>query len=297
MANSVSLQPMLTSNGAGSFSVQSEGYVQGVALDDPAIRNALAMGPLLSSETLPMWGGIAIGEYLANGSGNALGNGVARATVVAGITGFSVFNQAAAWITTPQSQVPTAGANQSIPFYRLGSGARIAVACEPGLVAANGGLINQQVSWDFNNQRLQAYNASTATVSVTSVTASYSATTGLWTFAVVAAAPSDVLAVGDAINLSGISSTGGTAALATLNTNQIVTSFTSNTVFSFQIAAAAGAYGAGSLAGTIVLNQGIGALNVKVLSVDLGNSKIVTYDPINNLANWNNAGSTAIILI
>jgi len=297
MSNSVSLQPMLTSNAAGGFSAQSEGYVQGVALDDPAIRNALSMGPLLSTETLPMWGGVALAEYLAAGQGNSLGNSIARATLVANITGFSVFNQASAWINTPQSNVPTAGAGQSIPFYRLGSGARIAVACEPTLGSLNAGLITQQVSWDFNNQRLQAYNASTATVSLTSITASYSATTGLWTFVVVAAAASDVVGMGDAINVSGVSSTGGTAVLGTLNTNQIVTAFTDNQHFSFQIAAGSGAYGAGALAGTLILNQGIGALNVKVLSVDVGNSKIVSYDAVNNLANWNNSGSTAVILI
>lgn len=297
MSNSVSLQPMLTSNAAGGFSTQSEGYVQGVALDDPAIRNALSMGPLLATETLPMWGGVALAEYLAAGQGNALGNSIARATLVANITGFSVFNQASAWINTPQSQVPTAGAGQSIPFYRLGSGARIAIACEPTLGSLNSGLITQQVSWDFNNQRLQAYNAATATVSLTSITASYSATTGLWTFVVVAAAASDVVGVGDAINVSGVSSTGGTAVLGTLNTNQIVTAFTDNQHFSFQIAAGAASYGAGALAGTLVLNQGVGALNVKVLSVDVGNSKIVSYDAVNNLANWNNTGSTAVILI
>jgi hypothetical protein len=38
-------------------------------------------------------------------------------------------------------------------------------------------------------------------------------------------------------------------------------------------------------------------LPVKVLSVDQGNSKIVVYDEVNNLANWDNSGSTAIIQI
>ena len=37
MAN-LSLNPMATTNAAGSFGVQSDGFIQGVALDDPANR-------------------------------------------------------------------------------------------------------------------------------------------------------------------------------------------------------------------------------------------------------------------
>ncbi|HET8704809.1 MAG TPA: hypothetical protein VFM46_00795, partial [Pseudomonadales bacterium] len=176
-------------------------------------------------------------------------------------------------------------------FFRLGSGARLAVACDPSLASLNGGLITQQVSWDFNNQRLQPYDAATPTVNVTSLTATYSATTGLWTFAVVAAAATVVGAVGDAINLSGVTGTGA----ASINGNQLVTSFTDNQHFSFKIAAGATAYTAGAQTGTIVLNQGVAALNVKVLEVNVGNSKIVNYDAINNVANWINSGTAAII--
>ncbi|HAL6008877.1 TPA: hypothetical protein H6S95_003618 [Escherichia coli] len=32
----LSLNPMATTNALGSFGVQSDGYIQGVALDDPA---------------------------------------------------------------------------------------------------------------------------------------------------------------------------------------------------------------------------------------------------------------------
>jgi hypothetical protein len=226
-----------------------------------------------------------------------LGSSIGRATSSANITGFSVFTQAHNWVTTPQSPVPTAGANQTIPFYSLGSKARIVVACEPSLVSLNGGLVSQQVSWDIANQRLQAYNAATATVSLTSVTASFDAVLGLWTFVVVAAAASDVAGVGDAINMSGVTATGGTAAIATLNANHIVTAFTNNQNFSFQIAGVLADYGAGAIAGTLVLNQTTGALAVRVLSVEVGNSKTVVYDPINNVATWNNAGSVALIEI
>lgn len=295
MASNISFNPFLTTVAANTFSVQSDGYMQGVAMDDPAIRNTLSGGPLATTETLPMWGGIAIQELLSAVTvDSSLGNQVARATTVAQITGFSVYNQAHNWVTTPQSRAPSAGAGMSVPFHRIGSGARIAVACDPSLVSLNGGLITQQVSWDFNNQRLQPYDAATATVSITSQTATFNATSGVWTVAVVAAAATTVGAVGDAINISGATNS-GTGGNGLVNGNQIVTAFTDSQHFSYSVTAPAGAIG--TIAGTQVLNEGIGAVNVRVLNVSVGNSKIVTYDSVNNYVNWNPSGTCALILI
>ncbi|HET8686496.1 MAG TPA: hypothetical protein VFM18_07505, partial [Methanosarcina sp.] len=142
--------PALTSNAAGSFSAQSVGYIQGVALDDPATRFALTSGVLATTETLPMWGGIALKEFIP-ASGTYLGSNVARATTNAEIKGFSVYNQAGAMLTTPQSQAPVALGGGAVNFYRLGSKARIAVAIDATLAATlvNGTtLIDAQVSWD-----------------------------------------------------------------------------------------------------------------------------------------------------
>lgn len=291
--NSLSLQPMLTGNNAGGFSVQSEGYIQGFALDDPAIRYSLNQGQLAATESLPMWGGVAIAESLQAGS---LGNAIARATSNAGINGFAVFNNAPHWINTPQSPVPVGTSGMSVPFYRLGSGARIAVACDESLSALIGGAITQQVTWDIYAQRLKAYDAATATVSVTSITASYSATTQLWTFAVVAAAAVNVGAVGDAVTIAGVTGTGA----ASINQNQIITAFTNNQTFSFQIKDSDGSgadFTAGAQTGTITITEGTGALNVQLLEIHRDNSKIVVWDPINNLATWNNTGSVAIIRV
>jgi hypothetical protein len=197
--NSVSINPMQTTNAAGSFSVQSDGYVQGVAMDDPAIRNALAGGVLASAEILPMWGGVVIAESIPAATSNgALGGSIARATTQAGSTGIAVFNQAHGWINTPQSPVPTGGAGQTVPFYRFGSGARIGLAIDPALVTLDGGLISQQVSWDFTNQKIIAYDA------------------------------------------------------------------------------------------------GVGAFPVKILHIQIGNSKTVSWDGVNSNATWNNAGAVAL---
>lgn len=294
MAANISFQPYATTNVVGSFSVQSDGYVQGVALDDPSVRNYLNGGPLATTETLPMWGGVAVSESIPAATANtSVGNTISRATAVANINGFSVFNQAAAWITSPTSECPSAGTGMTIPYYRMGSGARIALALDPALVTLSGGLVTQQVSWDFNNQRLQPYVASGATESVTSITSSFNAGTGVYTFAVVMAAASITGAVGDAINVSGVTGTGASL----VNGNQIVTAFTDNQHFSFQVTAANGAIATGALSGTIVLNVGIAALSVKILKINAGNSKIVQYDAVNNLVHWTNNGYTAIALI
>lgn len=293
MASNISYNPLITTNAAGLFAATSAGYMQGIAEDDPAIRNALAGGYLSGAETLPMWGGVAISEDIpASTADSALGGAIARATAIANLTGFSVFNQAHAWISSPQSECPSAGAGMTIPFYRLGSGARIPLACDPSLISLGGGLITQQVSWDFNNQRLQPYDAATGTVSITSMTASFA--NGVYTIAVVCAAASLVGAVGDAINISGATNS-GTGGAGLVNGNFSVTSFTDNEHFSFQVSAASGAIG--TIGGTMLLNEGVGALPVKVLKLSVGNSKIVSYDPVNNFVHWSPNGSAALCLI
>lgn len=294
MAANISFQPFQTTNAQGTFSIQSEGFVQGVALDDPAVRFALAGGPLATTETVPMWGGVAISEFIPGSTASVVaGSTIARATAITGgsfpLAGFSVLNQASAWVTSPQSECPSAGTGMTIPYYRLGSGARIALAIDPSLITLDGGLTTQQVSWDFNAQALAPYETG-ATVSVTSVTGTFA--NGVYTFAVVAGAATPVAGVGDFVTLSGVTSTGANY----LNGTHTVSSFTDNEHFSFQITAPSGAI-ATTVTGTILVQVGTGALPVKILKLNIGNSKIVTYDAVNNLVHWTNNGSTAIALI
>lgn len=294
MALNTPFYPYQTTNAAGSFSVQSAGYVQGIYMDDPAVRYALAIGTVSSSATGPIWGGMAISESVAAASGydRTQGGTLVAATAVTNITGFSVFNNAYAWPGSPQSPVPMAGASgMTVPFFRMGSGARIAVAMDPSLVSLDGGLITQQVSWDFNNQVLQPYDASTATYSVTSATSSYA--NGVYTIAIVMAAASPVAAVGDLINISGVTGTGASL----VNGNQTVSAFTDNQHFSIQITAASGAIATGALTGTIVLNYGTGALPVKVLDISAANSMTVSYNALTGAATWNRSGYAALIQI
>lgn len=97
-------------------------------------------------------------------------------------------------VQTPQSEVPVALSGMSVYFYRLGSGARLAVAVDPALISLAGDIITSQVSWDFGGQKLiapqAAYAANVVTASSWAATAggqsSYATTTahgvgvGIW---------------------------------------------------------------------------------------------------------------------
>jgi hypothetical protein len=295
MALNTPFFPYATTNAPNSFSVRSGGYVQGVYQDDPANRYQLMTGTLSANSAGPIWGGMPISESLAPSTNynRTLGGTVAQATTVTNITGFSVFNNAYAYPGSPSSPVPIAGATgMTVAFFRMGCGIQIPVAMDASLVSLNGGLITQQVSWDFNNQCLQPYDASTATVSLTSITSSYA--NGVYTFAVVASAATNVGAVGDFINVSGVTSTGA----ALVNGNQTVTAYTDSQHFSFQVTAASGAIATGTLSGTLVLNQGTGALNVKIVDMDVvGNSMTVNYNAATGAATWNRQAYAALIQI
>ncbi len=299
MAATIAFNPYVTTNARGSFNISSTGLTQGMPLDDPAVRYALSGGTLASTETLPMWGGVAISEAVPGSAGTpqtSLGGIISRATTVTatstnGLTGFSVFQQNYSAINNAQSPVPLVFPGGMVNFYRLGSGARIPVAIDPSLVDLEGNVISQQVSWDFNNSVLQPYDASTATYSLTSITSSYSA--GVYSMVVVAAVATPVAGVGDLINVSGVTGTGA----ALVNGNQVVTAFTDNQHFTFQVTAGSGAIATGALSGTLVLNYGTGLLPVKVLSVQIGNSMTVQYNPVTGFYGWNYVGSAAVILI
>lgn len=283
----ISINPLLTTNFNGGFDVQSYGLVQGVAMDDPAIRYALASGIVASTETLPMWGGVGIYEDVPSGAAGqpsgVLGGNIGRATSLANLTGFSVFNQAHAMINTPQSPVPLAATGATVNLYRLGSGARVAVACDPALVNLDTGLITQQVSWDFGGQRLVPYVATYPAATPNSYT-SYTSATGILVLGF-ASAPGPV--AGSDIVLSGMTPT-------SLNGNwNVVSTASAGTVLNIQVTPGLGAISPGSGQ----LNAGGGALACKILRVQAGNSKTVVYDPVSGFATWNQSGAAALILI
>ena len=82
---------------------------------------------------------------------------VNRATAAANLTGFSVFDQNYAAVNTPQSPVPCVGSGGLVNFYRLGSGARVALAIDPTLITLEGTPLRLRVQWDFTNQKIIAF--------------------------------------------------------------------------------------------------------------------------------------------
>jgi hypothetical protein len=301
MASTLAFNPTITTNAPGTFNVKSDGYIQGLTMDQPAVRYALAGGILASTETLPMWGGIPIAENLQSHGvtipRKELGNTIVRATSLAStipVTGWSVYDQLYSTINFPQSPAPVVLSGGQVNFYRLGSGARIPVACDPSLVSLETGLINQNVSWNFPGGFLQPYDAATATVSITSMT--WAATNGGQIAIVAGAAVTTVVAVGDIVNISG-ATTGGTGGNAAVNGNFVVNTFTDNQHFTVSAPGTSAYYG--TIAGTILANEGVGALGsigVKVIDIQIGNCMTVIYNQT-GFVTWNPNGSAALLLI
>lgn len=193
MVASVAFNPFVTTNAAGLFLAQFDGLWQGSFMDDPAIRNSLAGGTLASTETLPMFAGVGIFEKVsATGAavtGNTVGRATSQASTSTGLTGFSVSNQQINGLSSPQSPVPQLASGMGVNFFRLNSGARIVLAIDPTIVASiETGLITQQVSWDYTNQKIVAYDTVAALpikiiqVQAPARTVSYNSGTGVATW-------------------------------------------------------------------------------------------------------------------
>jgi len=289
MVANVSFNPNLTTTAAGSFNATSQGLTQGSAYDDPAVRYALSGGVLSTSETLPMWGGCGIYNLIPGVAGaqeQSLGEIVGRANSLTGanaLTAFSVYQQAYGMLTTPQSPVPLSASGMQVNFYRLGCGARIHVAIDPALVSLDGSIITSQVSWDFALQRLIPFVAAYPANVITAAT--WAATNGGQ--ATLTTTSAHGVAVGSDFTITGVtpSAYNGTFTAITGTTGSTI-------VYALPLASTPGA---GSAFGTLV--AGGGALNVRVLETQIGNSMTVSYDPVTGFATWNRSGSAATILI
>lgn len=298
MVASVPIIPYAMTNASGTFGIESTGFIVGTAEDDPVAAFSLQGGTLALTETLPMWGGVGVTALvpgLSTDPHSSLGPVIGRATTMTAATtgqlnGFSVFDQNYSAVASPASPVPLVGSGGQVNWYPLGSGARIKVAIDPSLVNLQGSIVSTNVSWDFTNQRLQPYVASGATEAVTSMT--WSATNG-GQVAVVTTAPT-VFNLGDTFTVSGATNA-GTGGVATINTAHTINTWTDTTHFTFLLPGTSTLYGA--LAGTIVINVGVGALACLILEVLIGNCMTVNYNATTGAATWNRNDSAAIILL
>jgi hypothetical protein len=194
----ITINPVITTTAAGSFSVTLDGLVQGMAMDDPSSRNWLSGGQLAQTETLPMVGGIPITETVpvppvapAVGPQHALQNIISRATTAANMTGISVFNQNWSAINSPQSPVPLLDPGMLVNFYRFGTNARIPLNLNPAAVIT-GLVITTPLFWDAANQWVHTVAAGLIALPLTcrvldynignSMTVAYNAATGFATW-------------------------------------------------------------------------------------------------------------------
>ncbi|MXV44330.1 hypothetical protein GS501_04625 [Saccharibacter sp. 17.LH.SD] len=169
MVNTLSINPYATTQASGLFSSSTTGAIQGLSWADPATRYRLSIGYVDPSETLPLWGGIAISERIGQLPGmgatvnegrspnnGRMGNALKRATSNSDMTGFAVFDHANHMVITPSSPVPQSFPGMSIGFVRFGSDTRLPVQADPALLSQVGNLTSGSYGWDFSQQRLVA---------------------------------------------------------------------------------------------------------------------------------------------
>jgi hypothetical protein len=304
MVASLAYNYMQTVNAAGAFTTSTSGGVQGTQMDDPETRWSLRGGVLSQSEVYPMYGGVGIYEQiptlptgLPTNPLEQLGCIVGRATTLTktsttGLSGFSLFNQAHHMPVTTTTTVPLSASGMSVHYQRLGSGARIWVACSPDLTTLYGDSVGTNVSWDFNAQRLTP--ASTSATIATSGTVTWASTSGgQLTFPVANWTGAWQPIAGDILTISGATNT-GTGGVAAINTEFTVISATGTSVI---LAAPATAGVFGTIAGSPVLNFGTGNLNVNVDLVLPTGNMVVAFNPLTGAASWNYNGALALITI
>ncbi|HHT5687654.1 TPA: hypothetical protein ACTZGC_001734 [Raoultella ornithinolytica] len=286
MAN-LSLNPMATTNAAGSFGVQSDGFIQGVALDDPANRFNLASGTVAATETKPLWGGLPVAELLPGNQSSPRGSTIRRAVSLAELEGFTVFNQAHNGLTTPQSPVPLYASGMSVSYYRIGSNMRVPLKASAQVVAlgTTGASVKTPLAWDFvNNQVTTAAAAAFAGADIDTTAVTYS--NGV---ATATTASAHGLTAGQYVKISGV-------APAAYNGTVVVLTVGSATTFTYAPASAPG--GSATTQGNIgAVAQADITLPVKVISIESGNSKTVSYDSTTGFLTWNNTDSCALVLL
>lgn len=286
MAN-LSLNPMATTNAVGSFGIVSDGFIQGVAMDDPANRFNLASGTVAPNEPLPIWGGIPVAELLSGTQSAPRGTTIRRAKSLSEIEGFSVFNQAHNGLTTPQSPVPMFASGMSVSFYRFGSNMRVPLKASSAVVAlgTSGASVTTPLAWDFANNQLNTA-ADAAYIGSDISTKSMTFADGVVT---VTTAAAHNLTVGKYVKISGAvpMQYNGIAFIASVPS---ATTFTYTPVFAPVEAA--------TTQGTISsVNAADIALPIKMISIESGNSKTVSYDSKSGFLTWNNEDSCALVLL
>ena len=154
----IPFSPYALTNVQDSFSVQSQGFWQGDLLADPSARFQLAAGVVAASETLPMWGGVAVFEKTppANSALTGQAPTIGRAASAGEFSGFTTYQGSFSAPVTPQSTAPLQASGGGFNFVRVGSLSRIVVACSSGIIALAGDTNPMSFGWDATAQQLVA---------------------------------------------------------------------------------------------------------------------------------------------
>lgn len=289
----LAINPIKQTNAPGAFGLEWDGFIAGMAQDDPALRFHLRSGILDAAETLPMFGGIAIAEYIPGVSGNPrpeLGPTIKRATQFAGATpsngdvsGFCVFDQNHSAIMSAESAVPQIASGMTLHFYELGSKARLALPIAPAFAGILAGKTwDYQFAWDFAYQWLVPLESGTGTGTISAATWA----SGQATFTVGTDLTSQ-LSAGDPVLVSGVTPSGynGTWTIVSITATTIVVTMPSNP----------GAYSSGGTAANVTTAKT--AFPGKVLGVNVGNSMVPVYDAATGFVNWSRTGAVALVQI
>jgi hypothetical protein len=285
--------PMQTTAATGMFNgPSSKGYIVGQAQPDPATRYALRGGIVDMGETLPMYGGCGVFANVPVRSLSVPLPSIGRATSIAGgaknLIGFAVSDQSYNLVIDPGNQVPAAGSSQTIGWYPLGCRARLAVACDPSLIALAGSLLNQPVSWDFTNQELIPFTAAHAAAAISN--AVWNNTAGGQVVFTVGTDLSATVTPGTAISVTGVINTGGLNASAFNGTWDVVSSTGTTITVMAPAAASIGTYTSG---GNVA--AGGGALPVTVLDILPTGNMVPVYSAVTGNLSWNYSGAAALI--
>jgi hypothetical protein len=150
-----------TSVSRSSFLLQSDGFVAGTFIDDPAKRYQLEGGVVGAAQTTPLYGSLpltlTVTAPTSSGASSGLGESAVAATAVANIDAWCVFNQASAGLISATSNVPLYYAGQSLNFVRVGSGLWVVLPVKAADVnTLAGGASNQAIYWDYTNNWVAA---------------------------------------------------------------------------------------------------------------------------------------------
>lgn len=148
---SISFNPNVTTNIENGFLGDTEGYVQGFALDDPAMRFQWE-GAQVGGDTV-LWGGLAVSLALQGVDNGMQGSAIVPATSLASINAWTIFNQSMNGLITPSTNVPQFAVGSSLNIVRPGSLARICVAVENTTILDDlaSAAPNVDLYWDPTN--------------------------------------------------------------------------------------------------------------------------------------------------